>query len=88
MTKKKRPSAGGTGPQKGRIARFPTQSPTRRLLASEVFRAVAIYSGQECLGHLLPHGRSGFEAFSRDDISIGIFPDQRTAANAVSKAAS
>jgi hypothetical protein len=47
--------------------------------------ALAVYSGQVCLGHILPHGKSGVEAFDVDDRSLGIFPDQKSAADAVSQ---
>jgi hypothetical protein len=47
--------------------------------------ALAVYSGQVCLGHILPRGRSGVEAFDADDRSLGIFPDQKSAADAVSQ---
>jgi hypothetical protein len=47
--------------------------------------ALAIYSGQVCLGHILPRGKAGVEAFDADDKSLGIFPDQKAAADAVSQ---
>jgi hypothetical protein len=43
-------------------------------------RFAAVYSGQQCLGHVLARGRSGFEAF---DESRGIFETQAAAANAL-----
>jgi hypothetical protein len=49
---------------------------------------LALYSGRECAGFLLKRGRAGIEAFDADDKSLGIFPDQQSAANAVSEAAS
>jgi hypothetical protein len=42
-----------------------------------------VYDGQQCLGHVLGRGKSGFEAFDRDDKSVGIFETQRQAANAL-----
>jgi hypothetical protein len=47
--------------------------------------ALAVYSGQVCLGHILPRGKSGVEAFDADDRSLGMFPDQKSAADAVSQ---
>jgi hypothetical protein len=47
--------------------------------------ALAVYSGQVCLGHILPRGKSGVEAFDADDRSLGIFSDQKSAADAVSQ---
>jgi hypothetical protein len=49
-------------------------------------KCLAVFAGQTCLGHLLARGK-GVEAFGRNDESLGIFPDQRSAANALSKAA-
>jgi hypothetical protein len=42
-----------------------------------------VYDGQQCLGHVLGRGKSGFEAFDRDDKSLGLFETQRQAANAL-----
>ena len=43
-----------------------------------------VYDGRECLGHIVARGKTGFfEAFDRDDKSIGIFESQRQAANAL-----
>ena len=41
-----------------------------------------VYDGRQCLGHVLGRGPKGFEAFDRDDKSVGIFETQRQAANA------
>jgi hypothetical protein len=85
---KKGAGAGGAKPPKRKSQRASsTQSPTCRLAASEVFRALAIYSGRECLGHLLPRGPLGFEAYDCNDKSLGIFPNQKSAADAISEAA-
>jgi hypothetical protein len=42
-----------------------------------------VYDGRQCLGHILRRGCRGYEAFDRDDKSIGIFSSQQQAANAV-----
>jgi hypothetical protein len=42
-----------------------------------------VYDGRQCLGHILRRGCQGYEAFDRDDKSIGIFPSQQQAANAI-----
>ena len=47
---------------------------------------LAIYDGQRCAGFLLPRGKAGVEVFDADDRSLGIFPDLKTAADAVSRA--
>jgi hypothetical protein len=39
-----------------------------------------IVNGSACVGHVLDRGRTGFEALTADDISLGVFP---TAADAV-----
>jgi hypothetical protein len=41
-----------------------------------------IYDGRECLGFVLSRGRSGFEAFDRDEHSLGLHPTAPAAANA------
>jgi hypothetical protein len=46
-----------------------------------------IYDGRECLGFVLSRGRSGFEAFDRDEHSLGLHPTAPAAANAVFNAA-
>jgi hypothetical protein len=50
-------------------------------------QALAVYSGTVCLGHIMLRGKAGVEAYDRDDKSIGIYPDQKAAADAVSLAA-
>ena len=47
-------------------------------------QALAVFDGRECIGHLLPRGKAGIEAYDRDDVSLGLFPNQKTAADAVS----
>jgi hypothetical protein len=47
---------------------------------------LSVYDGQLCLGHLLPRGKAGVEAYDRADRSLGIFPTQKAAADAVSAA--
>jgi hypothetical protein len=42
-----------------------------------------VYDGRQCLGHVLSRGPKGFEAFDRDDKSLGIFETRRQAANAL-----
>ena len=48
---------------------------------------LSVYAGQRCLGHIIAFGKPGFEAFDVDNKSLGIFPSEHDAANAVSKAA-
>jgi hypothetical protein len=44
---------------------------------------VSVYDGTACLGHVLGRGKAGFEAFDPNDKSLGVFPTQRQAANAL-----
>jgi hypothetical protein len=44
---------------------------------------LAVYAGRECAGFLLPRGKSGVEAFDINDKSLGIFPNQQAAADAI-----
>jgi hypothetical protein len=44
---------------------------------------VSVYDGTRRLGHVLSRGPRGFEAFDRDDKSLGIFETRRQAANAL-----
>jgi|RhiMethySRZTD1v2_1073278.scaffolds.fasta_scaffold5268912_1 hypothetical protein len=41
------------------------------------------YDGRKCVGHILGRGPAGFEAFDRDDKSLGLFPTGKQAANAL-----
>ena len=47
-----------------------------------------IYDGRACLGFVLSRGRAGFEAFDREERSLGLHPSAPAAANAVFNAAS
>jgi hypothetical protein len=42
-----------------------------------------VYAGRACLGFVLSRGRAGFEAFDRDERSLGLYPTAPAAANAV-----
>ena len=50
-------------------------------------QALAVYDGEplRCIGFILPRGKSNVEAFDADDRSLGLFPTQRAAADAVCK---
>lgn len=47
---------------------------------------LSVYSGQVCIGFLLSR-RDGVEAYDADDRLLGTFPDQKSAADAISEAA-
>ena len=42
-----------------------------------------IYDGRACLGFVLSRGRAGFEAFDREERSLGLFPTAKQAAGAL-----
>jgi hypothetical protein len=44
---------------------------------------LSVYDGRECIGFLLKRGKSGVEAFTADELSLGIFPDEHQAARAL-----
>ena len=44
---------------------------------------VSVYDGQTCLGFIMARGPAGFEAFTRDEHSLGMFKTQREAAAAL-----
>jgi hypothetical protein len=48
---------------------------------------LSVYSGRTCIGFLLPRGRQGAEAFDANNVSLGLYSDLRSAADAVSAAA-
>jgi hypothetical protein len=44
---------------------------------------LTVYDGQRCVGFILRRGKLGYEAFTADDRSVGIFRTQHEAANAL-----
>ena len=48
---------------------------------------LSVYDGQRCLGHIIKRGERGFEAYNHDDQSLGVFPSDHEAADAVTRAA-
>jgi hypothetical protein len=42
-------------------------------------RTLAVNDGRRCVGFILPRGKTGFEAFDRDERSRGLFPTQQDA---------
>jgi hypothetical protein len=47
---------------------------------------LSLYSGRDCAGFILSRGPKGFEAFTVEEKSLGLFPNQRDAADAVTAA--
>jgi hypothetical protein len=43
----------------------------------------SVYDGRECIGHILSRGPEGYEAYDRDDKSLGFFKSRETAAHAL-----
>jgi hypothetical protein len=76
-----------SGPAAGKTARKPrAEVPAGQRKLREVYTTplLSVYDGRQLLGFLLPRGKQGVEAFSADDRSLGVYPDQRSAAAAVS----
>jgi hypothetical protein len=48
---------------------------------------VSVYDGQQTVGLLIRRGPVGVEAFTRDEVSLGLFRNDSEAANAVIDAA-
>jgi hypothetical protein len=46
-------------------------------------RFAAVYSGRECVGHIIARGKAGVAAYDQHDRLIGIFPNAPAAANAL-----
>jgi hypothetical protein len=40
-----------------------------------------VYDGRACVGFVLARGRAGFEAFDREQVSLGVFKTAAAAAN-------
>jgi hypothetical protein len=53
--------------------------------ASPATPMTSVYTGQTCVGFVLKRGHSGYEGFNADLESIGTFPTQREAADAVTQ---
>jgi hypothetical protein len=45
----------------------------------------AIYHGQQCVGHIIHRGPLGVESFDREDASLGLFPTEADAINALDR---
>jgi len=44
---------------------------------------VSVYDGRECVGFVFARGKTGYEAFNRDERSVGVFKTQREAVGAI-----
>jgi hypothetical protein len=44
---------------------------------------LSVYAGRECVGFILARGKLGFEAFTADQKTVGLFKTQREAAAAL-----
>ena len=56
---------------------------------SEAFKPalLSVYSGRDCIGFVLNRGKVGYEALDANEKSLGIFPTERAAADAISEGA-
>jgi hypothetical protein len=43
----------------------------------------SVFDGRRCAGFLLHRGPAGWEAFTADEISLGVFATRQDAANAI-----
>ena len=59
--------------------------PTRSASATTAL-LISVFDGRQCLGHVLGRGRAGFEAFSGEDVSLGLFANQKDAIAAINEA--
>ena len=44
---------------------------------------LAVTDGRHCIGHVISRGKTGVEAFDRNDVSLGIYPTQSAAIGAL-----
>ena len=49
----------------------------------DILSMQAVYAGSTCVGFIFCRGRSGFEAFNTDTVSLGMFVSMKAAADAV-----
>jgi hypothetical protein len=59
------------------------QARRRRSPEATIQRAVSVYDGRECVGFIIVRGKTDYEAFNRDERSIGTFKTQREAVGAI-----
>ena len=86
-----RAGAGGTEPAEVAFAADERASLTSKGEPAQVAEPTSgfwvVYYGPDdhrCIGHIIPRGKSGFEAFSPADRSLGLFPDLTSAVGALS----
>jgi hypothetical protein len=53
----------------------------------DIMAMTSVYDGRRCIGFIISRGPKGFEAYTANEISFGIFPTQQEAADAISAAA-
>jgi hypothetical protein len=46
---------------------------------------MSVLAGQSCIGHVIARGKTGYEAFDADDISLGQFDNLPAAAKAIAE---
>jgi hypothetical protein len=60
-----------------------TALPIQAVIGATMF---AVYDGRICIGFILPRGTTGFEAFTLEEKSLGLFKSEGKAANAIEEA--
>ena len=78
-----RASGDWRGPQNA-DRRGDSMTGTARTTAARSSPMVSVYDGRTCLGLILARGKLGFEPFTRDEHSLGLFKTPREAADAIS----
>jgi hypothetical protein len=80
VSKKRRPGVVDPGRdlENGLERRFSTKT------SQSTQTSLAVYSGRECIGHVLNRGHDGYEAFDQHGRSLGLFATTQLAASAIS----
>jgi hypothetical protein len=52
-------------------------------MSAPITPMLSVYNGKRCVGFIIARGKAGFEAFDRNERSLGTYPTQRTAADAL-----
>jgi hypothetical protein len=55
----------------------------QRASARNSNQLLSVFDGRECVGFILARGRAGYQAFTADEKSLGLYPSQKQAADAI-----
>jgi hypothetical protein len=86
MSEKTNPGAAGAAPgARNSSSRKPTNNQVPAATQAPVTSPAlqSIYNGRRCIGFLLLRGRRGVEALDSNTTSLGLFPTQKAAADAI-----